>query len=114
MSGYKTHWDWLHEKHDFPIYMIEAYPEIPGAVRYPLESASEVYHGLGRNVFTSTFDFMIALAIAEKYERVYIFGFEMATSTDGGAASSTPLVIEGHADVPAACTVVDTDGAPHE
>jgi len=81
-SGYKTHWDWLHEKHDFPIYMIEAYPEIPGAVRYPLESASEVYHGLGRNVFTSTFDFMIALAIAEKYERIYIFGFELATSTE--------------------------------
>lgn len=81
-SGYKTHWDWLHEKHDYPIYMIETYPEIPGAVRYPLEAVSEIYQGLGRRVFTSTFDFMIALAIAEKYERIYIFGFEMATSTE--------------------------------
>src|SRR3989344_2178396 len=40
--------------------------------------------------------------------------FEIATSTDVGEATSTPLTIEGSVDVPAACTVVDTDGISHD
>ncbi|HEY4526530.1 MAG TPA: DUF4430 domain-containing protein [Candidatus Paceibacterota bacterium] len=39
--------------------------------------------------------------------------FEMASSTLP-IATSTSIVIEGHIDVPAACTVVDTDGASHD
>src|SRR3989344_1460611 len=39
--------------------------------------------------------------------------FEMASSTPP-IATSTPVVIEGHIDVPAACTVIDTDGASHD
>ena len=39
--------------------------------------------------------------------------FEIASSTPP-VATSTPVVIEGHVDVPAACTVVDTDGGSHD
>src|SRR3989344_5778510 len=38
---------------------------------------------------------------------------ETASSTPE-TASSTALTIEGHVDVPAACTVVDTDGISHD
>src|SRR3989338_5443163 len=47
--------------------------------------------------------------------------FEIASSTpptnstsSPPVATSTPIVIEGHVDVPAACTIIDTDGGSHD
>jgi len=87
-QGYKSHWDWLQEPHDFPIYSVETYSEIPGSVRYPLEDVTEdVFHDLYRGAeplisFASTFDYMVALAIHEQVERIEVYGFEMATGTE--------------------------------
>lgn len=87
-KGYKSHWDWLQEPHDFPIYCLEAYPEIPGSVKYPLDEVMadvfcNTYRGEERlTLFASTFDYMVALAIHERVKRIEVYGFEMATGTE--------------------------------
>lgn len=47
---------------DMPIYMKEAYPEFPSAVRYPIE---DVITTIGVDYFTSSIAYMAALAIHE-------------------------------------------------
>ena len=88
VGNFRPHWEWLQERHDYPIYCCEAYPEIPSAVRYPLEEvAGDVFGYLWRGnkhiqLFASTFDYMLALAIWEGFTRIEVYGFEMATSTE--------------------------------
>ena len=74
-----THIAWLKQEHDFPIYMLEAYPEYPSSVRYPIE---EMLPMSSKKRFACTFHYMIAMAIAEGYEQIYIYGFDMATNTE--------------------------------
>lgn len=82
------HWGWLQEKHPFPIYTLEAYPFIPSSVGYPFNDvASDLFGKLRRgdelaSYFGSSFNFMLGLAIHERFERVSIYGFEMATFSE--------------------------------
>ncbi len=79
---------WLKEPHPFPIYMQEASPEYPASVRYPFEEVcADVFGKLLRGgemnpYFTSSFSYMLALAVYEKFERVELYGIEMATDTE--------------------------------
>ena len=79
----RDHWEWLKNNQDIPVYMMELRPEVPKAVRYPIESVSELVPvSRRRKVFTSSFDYLMALAICEGYERIECYGFEMGSDTE--------------------------------
>lgn len=59
-----------------PIYMIQCYDYAPSSVRYPIEEAIRI---CGRDYFTSTVAFMLALAELEgHYEEVHLYGINLA------------------------------------
>jgi len=58
-----------------PIYMIEAYDQYPNSIRYPIE---EAIHYAGRDYFTSSVAFMLAIAGMEKFEEVHLYGINLA------------------------------------
>lgn len=79
-----NHWAWLQEEHDFPIYTLGKYDFIPGSVEYPFDQVTDdVFAGFYRgddaaNYYGCSFNYMLGLAIHEKFERIFIYGFEMA------------------------------------
>lgn len=58
-----------------PIYMVEAYPDIPNSVAFPLQEIADYF---GYDYFTNTISYMIAHAIYEGYEEIHIYGVDMA------------------------------------
>lgn len=79
----RDHWAWLQANTSIPVYMLELRPEVPQAVRYPIEGVSElVPPSRRRKVFTSSFDYLMALAIYEGYQRIECYGFEMGSDTE--------------------------------
>jgi len=73
------HYQWMKNVRDFPIYMQRRYPNIPMSQQYPID---EIIEDLGGNYFTSSFAYMIAMAIYEKYDWIGLYGFEMAANTE--------------------------------
>ena len=57
-----------------PIYMQKQYKAFPKAVKYPYLDIVEKY---GRR-FYSTVDYMLALAIDECYDKIYLYGVDLA------------------------------------
>jgi hypothetical protein len=79
----RNHYDWLQQPHPFPIWMQEQYTEVPSSVRYPREAITEKYlTGLGKEIFTSTPDYAIALAIYQDRPKIHLFGIEMGADTE--------------------------------
>lgn len=86
------HYEWLQQKQEFPIYMLEQYPEVPSCVKYPLEEVCqklipELVKGHGKDeehlkYFTSGPAYAVALAGYLDYDEVRIFGVEMETNTE--------------------------------
>ncbi|KKN62888.1 hypothetical protein LCGC14_0507410 [marine sediment metagenome] len=79
-----NHWGWLQEEHPFPIYMHQVYDDIPSSVKFPLreirkELIGSLYRGEEKvkGLFSSTFNYQIALAIYQGYERIELYGIEM-------------------------------------
>ena len=70
--------DWLRSNTEIPIYMLKAYDEVPMARRYPWEDVIEMLGG--KDDLTSTFALMMAFAVLQGYERVYVYGFNMGVS----------------------------------
>jgi hypothetical protein len=62
-----------------PVYTITEVPEVPLAKKYPLE---EMIQKFGRRYFTNTIAYMFALAIAEGFQHVAVFGVHLATSDE--------------------------------
>jgi len=75
------HWAWLRAQHPFPIYMQEAYEDVPSAHAYPLAWVIDVLN-LQRAYFTGTAAYMVALALAQGYERIELYGVELSTGTE--------------------------------
>jgi len=81
---------------DFPIYMQDADPDVPGAVRFPLEEIMDMFlgnftGGMDRiEYFTSSYAYMASLALylwktgewGDVPLRVETYGFEMSTDTE--------------------------------
>lgn len=95
----KEHWEWLQQEHPYPIYCLQQHPDIPSAIRYPIEDAIEKCFGnklVRRNwkegtdeparFFSSSFDYMFGLAILMKEEwdidTIEVFGVEMGADTE--------------------------------
>lgn len=75
----KDYYDWLkHQK--TPIFMQEAYPEIPAAVRYPKERILSEF----RPYFTNHVAWMIALAMTEGVTHIGIYGCQYKHESEHG------------------------------
>ena len=94
------HYEWLQAEHNFPIYMQEKFEDVPSSKKYPLKKYDKLFfenmltadpetlemrpwldvyeHGY----FTSTFSYMIAMALAEGFEQIEIWGFHMGTQSE--------------------------------
>jgi len=89
LRGMYGHYDWLQLDHgDKPIYMQFHHDEIPNSVEYPLHDVVHEYLSKvkkGRDIpkyFTSTFSFMVPIAIREGFQRVELYGFEMTATEE--------------------------------
>lgn len=75
-------------KHHYPVYLVEECPEIHNSLRYPIEAVSDKYlknldrEGSSIQYFTSSFCYMLALALYEGFEDIYVSGFEMGSDTE--------------------------------
>lgn len=58
-----------------PVYMIDHDPSMPNSVRYPIERVMATLKM--HDYFTSSIAFMIALAIAEGFEQIGIYGIDL-------------------------------------
>ena len=81
----RGHADWLRTNPlDIPIYLQYYKEEIPKSVGYPLHEVVEKVFPLFRRgkdevkYFTSTFAYMMGIAILEDFERIEVYGFEMS------------------------------------
>lgn len=66
-------WRW-YKTIDQPVYMTKVHPEIAASVAYPWQTM--VTH-FGSRHFLSSFDWMMAMAVFEEFERIDIHNFEM-------------------------------------
>ena len=80
----RGHYDWLKKNPlDVPIYMQYQNDIIPRSVGYPLhEVVDRFFKNFRRGkkkvkYFTSTFDYMMGIALLEDFKRIEIYGFEM-------------------------------------
>lgn len=75
------HPEWLRQDHgNKPIYMQKVWPDIPNSTRFPIEDYIDVF---GRYA-TSTAAMMLGLAYLLGYERIEIYGIELASDTEYG------------------------------
>lgn len=65
---------------DVPLYMQEAYPEVPNALAYPFE---RVIAEVG-DYFNSSLGYMVALAITEGTEEIGVFGVDLVAPDEYG------------------------------
>lgn len=79
---------WRHNKKDkhhlkklqrskIPVYMQEHYEDIPNSVAFPKEIIEK--HG---HIFGSTMDYLMALAVEEGFERIELYGIDLAIYTE--------------------------------
>ena len=62
-----------------PIYMQDSHDDISNSVKYPKD---EVIKYFGRELFQSSVDYMVALAIYEGYEEIYLYGVDMQVNEE--------------------------------
>ena len=68
---------------DQALFMQEAYPDIPNAIRYPLEEVSE----LVGDYFNSSIGYLLAMAIYEDVDKIGLWGVDMASKGSPGHAN---------------------------
>ncbi len=76
----KRHLEWLAQPHGKPIYMQPQFCDgrFPSAVPYPLEAMILRF----RRYFTSSIGYMLALAIAEGYTWIGLYGVDLASDQE--------------------------------
>lgn len=77
----REHVRWLMETHSFPIYTLHP-AEYPMRVAYPLEGIVSTLFGKRPAYLTSSFAYMLAMAIFEGVDRIYVYGFEMSRTSE--------------------------------
>lgn len=86
---FEGYYEWLQRPHDFPIYMQDHYADVPSSVRYPFdEIVAEFLSGFRNDkeeiikVFTSSMEYMVALAIYQGRKEIRFYGVEAASGTE--------------------------------
>lgn len=85
----EEHWEYLHQKLGYPVYMLKQIPEIPNCIAYPINGVVAELFGSRlrqgkrpKDFFSSSFDYMMALAICEGWDVIELYGFEMGSDTE--------------------------------
>lgn len=76
--------DWCRTS-QIPVYMQQAYADIPASVEYPLKEVNahfEAVTGTPTNLYTNTVAYEIALAWHEGYEEIHVYGVDMAVGSE--------------------------------
>jgi len=84
------HWKWLQAgEKGYPIYMLMDRPEVPSCVRYPIEDITLDVFGTRllrgdepSDFYSSSADYMLAMAIYEGFDKIELYGIEMGSSTE--------------------------------
>ncbi len=63
-----------------PVYMHQVWPDIPNSVEYPLKAMTDRFGGY----WTNSISYMIALAIAEGFREIGLYGVNMAMDSEWG------------------------------
>lgn len=79
-----NHIDWLRAQKALPIYMIRRFNDIPMSVKFPIENFIKRFK---TNYWTNTVSYMIALAVAEGFTTIAIYGVDMAQGSVQGGPS---------------------------
>jgi len=79
--NYEDYPKWIRERHPFEIMMQEQNGRFPSGVRYPIEDIVARF-GPEALYFTSSAPYMIAHALLEEYNRIEMYGFEMAANEE--------------------------------
>jgi hypothetical protein len=61
------------------IYTMNTYMDVPGSVKYPIDQAIKY---LGEKYFTSSFAYMLVLAVMMGFKRIECYGFDMGSGTE--------------------------------
>lgn len=78
-----NHWEWLQQEHPFPIYMQMVYDNVPTSKKYPLREIQNKIVNIERGelqinkLFSSTFNYQMALALYHEFERIELYGIEL-------------------------------------
>jgi hypothetical protein len=72
------HRGWIREA-PIPVYMMGTDPDLPNAVRYPIE---RVIKDAGIDYFTSTVAFEVGLAMTEGFKEIALFGIDLIVGTE--------------------------------
>lgn len=80
------HHQWLTQQTTMPIYMWEPHPEVKAAVPYPVFDILKYFQPWP--YFNNSVSWMIALAIAEGFEEIGVYGVDMALDGITGAEYS--------------------------
>lgn len=92
----EDHFKWLSSGKTPPVYMQEAYPDVPKAIRYPIEDVLSLIKNVQMvvndkeeqfNYFTSSPDYALALAAyfckyEKRYHHVEVWGIELETESE--------------------------------
>jgi hypothetical protein len=86
--GNKGHYEWLKANPlNIPIYMRNHFEEIPLSIEYPVQTERNLLMKFWRgkeniNYLTSSFAYMLPIAILEGFERIEMYGFEMSDNAE--------------------------------
>lgn len=77
------HYEWLKTQTEVPvIYMQEAYPDVPRAVKYPLADVRALLNDNPDHFLSSSVPQAMGLAILQGYKRIEVYGVAMETNTE--------------------------------
>jgi len=77
-DGDREHYEWLCQKHDFPLYCQKAYKEFPSAIEYPIKKMRAKFG----DFYTSTLAYMMAQALDEGFTHFELYGYDMEADTE--------------------------------
>jgi hypothetical protein len=81
-----NHIEWL-KNTSMPVYMIRKEPSVPTSIAYPIKEVSKFFENIRRGnkrirYFTSSFAYMMGIALLEGFERIELYGFDFADDTE--------------------------------
>ena len=69
-------WGW-YQQLQIPIYLWQTYPDLPTSIAYPVDAVRAMFGGT--RLFSSTLDWLIALALFESFEEIELYAFRLGT-----------------------------------
>lgn len=85
----RDHWKWMHKKHPFPIYTLLPLKAVPNSIPFPIQEVTEDIFGRRllrgdkpSDFYASSVDYMLAMAIHEKFDVIELYGVEMGSQTE--------------------------------